>query len=901
MIKNSKTVYYKHPLLATCIIILSCFWIFWSPGIRVATDYHLSSKVGLLSIFPWSWREFEVGDGLGEYTAVTLWSQPLLSLSSLLNFTFVGDEVPTKIIGAIILIGGILGIWKLLDYFKLGNWGKCLASVFFILNSFFLLMFDGGQFSLNLAYVSIPYALLAFIKLVESGLWQDRVKFTITILLISSLDIRILFLSVIILGLYLLGKILVKFKARETVKLFKNLYLSVLFTGVILVGFHAYWLLPSFIAKSPSLPLTYDRLDQVRFLSFSSIAHSLFLQQPHWYKNIFGHISQPQFEFILIPILVFLSPILIKRNRWITFWLGVALLGVFLSKGSQDPLSGIYLWLFSYFPFFSVFRDPVKFYFLTALAYSVLIGFTTDAITKLQRINRITSLSIKLAPKLILLYLIILINPMYLGQMLGMISQPVNLEKYRGMANILRADSSFSRVLWLPFSQPLSYSSLAHPLLEASRLSTKRPFAIGTVGTYETNNFLREAPYMGEIFDVAGIGYIVNPYLDPRRDDMHPDNIKYYYTFLDQLSRRPWLTRLENPYIPVLKTKQHQDKFFVSSNTWWVIGSDNIYNQATTSANLRLANNAMIFVEESPGLGNRIDELSDVKVILNNKTNTDFAASFIDPLKLIFPAKSLNFSPDKSGWWKREAADLVSWRAFLRSKYNIDNLDFDLGGGWAIGEGKLELRIMNYELRQDKILLARVMESSRSGELKYYQDGKLLGQINTKNQENNVRWFEVGRLNSDRALTIVSEGDINVVNALAVLDKNEWLGYQDKAKELQERVVTFDEKNAQNISQPAVRYEQINPTKYKVIISNLTQSAFLVFSQNYDGLWKIDNQPSLPVYSLLNGFRVDKNGEYTVEFEPQKYIIPGLIVTAITCFSLIFILVFTTKKFKSRL
>lgn len=891
----------KKILLISFFLVICSFWLFWYPGIKVATDYHLSFHAGLTGFLPWVWREFNVSDGMGEYTASTLWSQPYQAFLETLSFIFLSEEIQTKILGLGIIVSGFLGLWKLLSHFRINDWGKGIASVFFILNSFFLLMFDGGQFTLNLAYVTLPFAILSFIKLLEFPGWKARSIFALFVLLISIFDIRIIFLLAIILGCYFVFKLFFSLGRHDAINLFKNLFFSSSFAIFILIGFHSYWIIPSLLAKTPHLPVTYDRLAQVDFLSFSSLGHSLFLQQPHWYKNVFGRISQIKFEFILIPLIVFLSPILIKKNRSIGFWLLIALLGIFLSKGSQDPLPGIYLWLFGHIPGFSLFRDPVKFYFLTALAYSVLIGFAVNAIDKLTFKNKIANRGIRIIPYLVILYLFFLARPIYLGWMAGMISQPVYSNEFGQLASILKNDKNFSRVVWLPIKRPLSFVSLDHPSLEASRLLDKRPFAIGTKGTYETLNFLREASFMGEIFDVAGIGYIAYPYLDFRRDNMHPDNIKYYYTFLDQLSKRSWLTKIDNSPIPLLKVKQHQDRFFITPNIWWVVGSDNILNEATKSAKLKLSKNALIFTEEYPGLGNKIEEFPDAKIVLNNKTKIDLTASFIDLSSIVFPAKNLDFKPNEAGWWKREAADLIDWRNFLREKYGIDNQDFDLGGGWAIGEKSVKLKVKSEKFKKDQVLLARIMESSRSGTLKFYQGNLEIGEVSTKiNGDANVRWFEVGSLNSDKEIIIAAEGDINVINALALLNKNEWASLQDKARSLRERIVEFDEKNTKEYSLN-ISFQQINPTKYKVSVRNLTSPVLLVFSQNFDQLWKMQNQPALPVYSLLNGFSVQKDGEYVVEFEAQKYVYPGLIISGITVLIAVFLLIKVSKSPGSKL
>ncbi|MDP3758394.1 MAG: hypothetical protein Q8Q86_01625, partial [Candidatus Daviesbacteria bacterium] len=266
------------------------------------------------------------------------------------------------------------------------------------------------------------------------------------------------------------------------------------------------------------------------------------------------------------------------------------------------------------------------------------------------------------------------------------------------------------------------------------------------------------------------------------------------------------------------------------------------------------------------------------------------------------PAKNLGFDPDiLSGWWKREAVDLVWWRSFLQEKYGIDNQDFDLGGGWAVGEGKKKFTIYNLQFTKGKTLLARVMESSRSGELKFYQGNQKIGEVSTRiSGDTNVRWFEVGQLISDKELEIISEGDINVLNALAVLDNDDWIVYQDRVGQLKGRIVDFNEKNTLRDTSPVVTYKKINPTKYKVKIESLTAPSVLVFSQNYDNLWKMNDQTPLPVYSLLNGFRVEKDGEYIIEFEPQKYVYPGLVISGITAALLLVLLIRLPRRSQTR-
>lgn len=877
------------------------FWVFWLPGPRVATDYYLSSTEIIKDYaFPWGWRE-NAADGLGEYTVGTLWSHPIHILARILLGFNISVIWITKISLALFLSIGFFSITRLLSYLQVGKMAKYVGALFYLLNTYFLLLIDGGQLSLAFVYCLVPLCIYFYLKTIDQNSFKNRLNFISSLLIVSFLDIRFVFLVFLIFFVHIIFS-LVKPARNTKVQLFNNLFITGLLSTVTLIAAHFYWILPAFFLHNLQLPQTYERSSQVDFLSWSSLAHSLFMQQPHWYKNIFGNISNIKFEFSLIPILVFSTLILKRRNKVIGFWLIIAVLGIFFSKGSREPFGGIYTWAFSHIPGFSLFRDPVKFYLLSALAYSILISISVREMLSFHNGNKNISQLIKCIPSFILVYFILLVWPVYFNQMTGMFSEPRFEQEFLEQSEILSHDTSFSRIVWVPTQVPLGYTSINHPSIGALKLSQKRPFEIGIKGTYETFNFLRDAPFMGEIFDVAGIGYINYPYLDVKRDEMDFDKKKYFYTFLNQLSKLSWLEKVPESKIPLLKTTQHQDKFFMTPNIWWVIGSDKIYNEATKSANLKLARNALIFSEEYPGLGASINNLPNVKIVLQDKTNIDLAASFIIKESLIFPAQQLKFDPDpNSGWWKKEAADLINWRDFLLLKYGIDNQDFDLGGGWAVSEGNKELKInisenQNSLLRKGNILLARVMESSKSGSLNFYQDSQLIGGINTKKEGNNIRWFEVGQLpKTGGQLKILSHGNINVVNAIAALSKKDWEMFKNKATGLQGRIMDFNEINADSYITPKISYRRMNPTEYLVNISGLTKSSLLIFSQNYDRLWKMNNQQPIPVYSLLNGFTVDKDGQYIVEFESQKYINLGLIVSISTIGILILLVIKYSK------
>jgi hypothetical protein len=888
------------------------YWKWWTGGVRVSTDFPTVSLSDLKIQFDLPRVWFPKGlSGLGGYSVFTLWSWPMDFIAGTLanlGLTFGILErimfiVPTLLIG-------IYCIWNLLHDFGLSKTSKFVATFFYLSTTYLLLLIDGGQLGIGLAYAWLPASYLLFIRSIR-GKFKDKIIAGLGLSVLGFFDIRFVYILAILLVLRFIYE-----RGEHTLEWIK----SGLIGAVIFIGFNAFWIFP--LIKFPLSNTTFSGLTKSSNLNFTQLKNSVSLLQPHWYENIFGKIAPFRKEFLLVPILAFLAPVLKRKNREVWFWTLIAIASVFLTKGANPPLPGVYPWLFTHVPGFSLFRDSTKFFFLVAFSYSVLIAFVVEEITK-----RFSKLKV-VFPLLIILYLLFLIRPVYLGQMTGTFSDPRYGKEYASLSKVFEEDKVFGRIFWIPSRTPLGYASRAHGSLEASRLESLRPFEIATIGTYETQNFIREGSYMGELFDIAGIKYVAYPYFDPKRDDMSKEKVDYYNTFLEQIGNLPWIgQKISDLPIPVFETKKSEDKFFLSKNTYFIVGSDSIYRDIY-SLGAKFSDNALIFAEENQGLVNQIEKISQARIILYDKTITDLLISFVNKDKFIFPSASLDSSPNQTGWWKRETSDLVWWRDFLQQKYEIDNLDFDYGGGWAISEGTHELTISNKQFTNGKILFARVMQSSRGGEIGFYQGDNLIGDVDTRIEKPekvtikltgsgevpdnyftydkaDFSWIRIGSLISDGEVTIKARGDINVVNSLVILSQDEENSLKGKVNSLEstDKVVDWrklDSKSKRDLftgKNPAtVSYTDTTSTHFKIKITGLISQSTLFFSETYDSGWQLDSQSSYPLYSLINGFTVTKDGEYDLYFTPQKYVLPGLVVSGVTLTSCIMFLVWKRLK-----
>jgi len=902
--------YLKHFLLATIISFIFSSWFFTMiPNMGYDLSYDFEPIYGGFPL-PWSWMPL-VGQGFGMYTLGTAWTYPIQIIFQLLLKFNVPFWLQMKYFAVLpIVLLSVYGMYKISKLYKV-NW--FVSVLFYLTNTYFLLLIDGGQINLGLAYALFPVSFYLFRRSVDSD-FRVKLLFSLSVWVVGMFDLRIVYLLALIIGIYFFFEI----------EKYKNYLLIFILTAIILPLLNSFWILPSLLLKGVSLPSGYGSAIQLQKMNFTTITHAFFLQQPHWYKNVFGKVGEPVWYMALIPIFAFLPLLRRVKGGPLLYFTAIGLVGIFLSKGSNEPLGGVYEWLFINIPGFNLFRDSTKFYFITSFSYSLLFAISFDEVKKHfnEKILYITTV----------IYVLAITYPVYSGKMTGTFSKPVFFQEINRASKFLHQDSIFGRVLWIPTKPGLGYYSPNHPAVDGFALLERRPFTIGTVGKYEQTNYLREAPFMGELFAVAGIKYIAYPYPDERRETLKQDNIDYYYNFLEQLTNLPWVEkRISDPPVAVLQTKKTKDHIFLAQNSYYVVGSDRIYWDLMKLPDFDLSDNALVFAEEKAEMINNIDPNS--KVILYDKSDTDLLMSMVNENEFYFPAKDLGREPSDnvSGLWKRETSDLIWWRDFLQTKYGIDSLEFDYDGGWAISEGN-----MNYELRDlgfgmGDNLFVRVMESGRGGRVEFWQGEEKIGEIDSRIEEPekieikltgykdipdqittfdkaDFGWQMVGKLKRDPSastgtlqhpsslrmtdsITIKTYGEINVINAIVTISDEELEELQGKVEKLENegRITNFDGslKLAYELSHtpnsiPHIAYTRVNPTKYEIEITGLQKPAYLIFSETFDELWELNGQPSKRVYSLLNGFYVDKDGKYTLFFTPQKYVWPGLVVSAVS-------------------
>jgi hypothetical protein len=123
-----------------------------------------------------------------------------------------------------------------------------------------------------------------------------------------------------------------------------------------------------------------------------------------------------------------------------------------------------------------------------------------------------------------------------------------------------------------------------------------------------------------------------------------------------------------------------------------------------------------------------------------------------------------------------------------------------------------------------------------------------------------------------------------------------------------------------SIQAKIVEYKKINPTKHVLKIENATKPFMISFAESYNKLWTAhvdtshynnnqDNNKSrfktnsVPLYGVINGFYVNKTGDYTlvIEYEPQIWFTQGLTIGTLSLGGILIALFLVRKKLILRL
>lgn len=460
------------------------------------------------------------------------------------------------------------------------------APFLYLFNTYILLIIDGGQIAgIGIAYSIVPLFLLVALQQTN---FMNMLLLGFTSSMLFLFDIRIWFIAFFSLGLYVLYTI-ISTRLFRLKKLSLYLLQMIIIPVIVTIFIHMQWFLPMVIVRQnplKELGSAYTSLSAVKFFSFATFENAIGLLHPNWPDNIFGKVGFMKPEFLILPILAFLSLFFItkklKEAKYLVFLLFLGIIGIFLAKGAQDPFGSIYLWLFGHVPGFGLFRDGTKWYLLIALSYSIAIPFTIEQIfswIELQTtLKKLYLHYIFLV--VIVLFLLFLVRQAFFGQLSGTFAPHPISQDYKNLSNYLFSQKQFSRVLWIPADQRFGFFSIDHPKVIATDFfRTTQEKSLQMLQKSSAESLLQE----------ASIKYVIIPY-DSEKEIFLKDRTydeAVHQNAIKAVSSVPYLTKLSGfGRIAVFTLSTAKDHFFLENST----GVVNYTDKSPTEYIVRLEN-----------------------------------------------------------------------------------------------------------------------------------------------------------------------------------------------------------------------------------------------------------------------------------------------------------------------
>jgi len=800
-------------------------------------SHHLFSetlKEFLVGPQAWTNRENNFGGING-----VLWLYPFMAVAGFFNYYFgIGYEVLVRLIfyfPAVFL--SFLTPFIFVRSLNLSRTTAFFTSLLYGLNTYFLLLVDGGQAGVFLAYSLFPLALLSLRKTVEELNSKTFLFGIVIFFLITIADPRIAVIALTTIVLWYVLRAIFGGGFSYLTRL-KGLALVALGT----LGLSSFWLVPL-------LGLGFENISlSVSSLRLFSFINPLFLFQPHWPGNQFGVVSALPAFFLGIPILIFGS-FFLRPSRKLKIFILLILFFSFLVKGETPPLGGLYSWVIANLPFASAFRDSSKFLVPVILFGGILIGSVVDRLKMGAKV-------------LVYLYLLALIYPAISGNLSGVLKPRQVASDFGAIYERLKNEQGSFRTLWFPERSPFTFQTEEKPALDAKSLVKVRPFASMNVGSFDLFNFMHDEKFV-EWLDLLGIKYLIFSG-DPRKEILNKEDQKQWDELLALVEKNPGLEKVDwRTEFPIYKVPESKQRIFAVDRLTAVVGPEP-----------SVVNQTYVFFEDGKFDPKSLLELDPESVALffNDKEKDDLVMSFLQGYFVgVDRVKG-------SDWAKYSAGDYLEWKYQLLFR-GLETKDFDYGQGVAFSSVSGER--MGLEVRVETsgryLLAVRGLSGESDKPLKISINGKeYLSQF----KKSNFGWFSVpvelekGKHN----LVLENTGGMQVVNVVALIPEPDWKEAEILATGLTDRFDSVSIEEIKTIGPPleGIDFEKINPTRYKV----KGKSNWLVFSDSYHFLWKLrvgdKVVDSLPFYSMVNGFYVGNfEGEVELVFEGQKYIKRG--------------------------
>jgi hypothetical protein len=699
------------------------------------------------------------------------------------------------------------------------NFIALVGAIFYGTTTYLFATIARGHLPIACVYALSPLIFYLFILALEKNKFINWLIFILIYWAGVCYELRIM---------YILSFVLVVYFLFFNIFNFKKYIPNIFFIFTLLLLLNTFWLLPTLfggIAKIIKEVATRGIFGSYLF----SLTQSFTIFHFSWtgVKPTGFVLQQIPWYFWITPLSLLVLSVLLKIKKYkkyiIFFWL-ISLIGIFLGKQESPPLPGAYSWFYDNLPTFSLFRDGLKFYLITAIGYMGLIGYLLLLLKENK--NKICSKYLFIGfSAIILLASLWNTKPLITGE-IGTMFVPRHIPAdYLILKDFILKQPEFFRTIWVPTDSRWGIYTNQKPKIS-------NIFIIGNnwknlLETYNENEKLIQnriinvfkLSFADNLIDNSSIKYVIVPIQDILNDDdffisyggKENPNIRNWY--ISELDKIKWLKKID-----------------IGTNELVVYENENYRPHIYTDAGLDY-------------VGANVTEFGDFehnqKLYLNSQIDQkSYLDSHLD--NIILPV-----TYDRRAVDSLEKAKTDCGEDSFCVKDVKKQLDEYTGGGY-LRDYKLNVPLAGVY----NIYFKKENPIARSPELHFDIEGdRILRDEELSQLSLDADWLHFNKI-------FLEKGQ----KALKIYLNDQPINYLPP-----ESIVLARQDILPAIATPKLEYRQINPTKYVVNVLGAKESFPLIFSESFHPDWKIYVQPELAGQGA--GKFISENNQGTIQNE----------------------------------
>jgi len=575
------------------------------------------------------------------------------------------------------------------------------------------------------------------------------------------------------------------------------------------------------------------------------------------------------------PIIAILSVLFVKANkirRDVLFFLGIALIGIFLSLGTNAPFKFYSTLLFSTNLISTIqilFREPDKWGFLVAIGFSFLIVVSSFLIlSKFQTFRRNREISIAFVV-FVLASITIYFYPA-LNDSLQSLYHPVVLPaEFSRLDNILRTIPNDSKVFFMPYSAENTIWGANKGTLNiyplASLLSNIAPSDYNTLERY--HNFLVDSILGNKTNNIDNALYpLGTSYLIYHNDTLMLTNNQ----LLNKLERLDGLQYIKSAgFMKIFKVgNDKKSEVNIPVNNALVVGGLNIFNSLNSIHSFDTLNTSLYFLDQKTKNAKDKFAINNSQYLFASKYSNDFILSLINNNLTIAPFGVTNHHNPEKLWSKASVYDPGNaWFNPYLTELGMDNSDFDYGKGLVLTSAAGANLTIPIDIKDNNeyAMYARYLKNKDGGIMNVYLDGKLINELHAR--ENKSSTFVWNALDSSVNLTkgrhfLVLENvfGFNAVNIFAVMPTGELTKLTEMGYSIANKIgniihILESESNFDN-------NKGIDNGVYRLFSEDIGNKTF---TKTYSGQFKTPATADLLAIQLLARKLDNSSGSYSIK------------------------------------